>query len=44
MADTGTTHEAPADTLKARVNELSLADVTDELRSRWKQLEPAAKA
>jgi len=30
--------------LKARVNELSLADVTDELRSRWKQLEPAAKA
>ena len=29
--------------VKARVNALSLADVTEELRSRWSQLEPAGK-
>ena len=29
--------------VKARMNELSLADVTDELRSRWKHLEPVGR-
>lgn len=29
--------------VKAHINALSLAELTDELRSRWRRLEPAAK-